>query len=292
LKSLYENLGLEDFAKAELIKKKYRQLAKIYHPDKNPNNPVAEERFKQISRAYKILSNAETKIAYDADLNSNIWTIKFKDPAIARAEKIRKFNERKIKEIEDKYQGYQNSFINLKTRIILCIISYLICIILFIFNYYLNYNNVSETFILLALGVLHIILLAVLTDVSFLHFSYKGIRKALRFSPIEKTSIIFLSLFIALPIIAINAAFIRKQILLKYNSKETKILELTHDPIEQTAHVTFFANYTLYTCKVDLDNSLMLVSAKAKVIYYPNNPRLCKIQFPNLQNRIDKKTDW
>ena len=48
-KSLYETLGLSENANASEIKKAYRQKAKEYHPDTNPNNPEAEDKFKEIN---------------------------------------------------------------------------------------------------------------------------------------------------------------------------------------------------------------------------------------------------
>lgn len=53
----------DEFAK--VLKKKYRELCKLYHPDKNPDNKEAEDKFKKISEAYEILSNPEKKLNYD-----------------------------------------------------------------------------------------------------------------------------------------------------------------------------------------------------------------------------------
>lgn len=61
----YELLGLKRDASPEEIKKAYRQLAVKYHPDKNPGNKEAEEKFKDISHAYEILSDAQKREKYD-----------------------------------------------------------------------------------------------------------------------------------------------------------------------------------------------------------------------------------
>jgi molecular chaperone DnaJ len=58
-------LGVPDSASAEEIKKAYRRLAKQYHPDANPNNPQAAERFKEISEAHAVLSDADKRKHYD-----------------------------------------------------------------------------------------------------------------------------------------------------------------------------------------------------------------------------------
>ena len=61
----YEQLGVAKDASADDIKKAYRKLAVKYHPDKNPGNKEAEEKFKEISAAYEVLSNPEKRARYD-----------------------------------------------------------------------------------------------------------------------------------------------------------------------------------------------------------------------------------
>jgi curved DNA-binding protein len=64
-RDLYADLGVARGASAEEVKKAYRKLARQYHPDVNPNDPKAEERFKQISFAYDVLSDDEKRRRYD-----------------------------------------------------------------------------------------------------------------------------------------------------------------------------------------------------------------------------------
>ncbi|MBA2344850.1 MAG: molecular chaperone DnaJ [Rubrobacter sp.] len=61
----YEVLGLSREASEAEIKKSYRRLARSHHPDANPNDPGAEERFKELTEAYEVLSNADSRRAYD-----------------------------------------------------------------------------------------------------------------------------------------------------------------------------------------------------------------------------------
>jgi len=61
----YETLGVSKSAEAKDIKKAYRKLAVKYHPDKNPDNKAAEDKFKEAAEAYDVLSNTEKKQRYD-----------------------------------------------------------------------------------------------------------------------------------------------------------------------------------------------------------------------------------
>jgi DnaJ-class molecular chaperone len=66
----YTLLGVSETASPEVIKRAYRSLARESHPDRNPGDPNAEERFKAVQRAYHVLSDPRRREAYDAARHS------------------------------------------------------------------------------------------------------------------------------------------------------------------------------------------------------------------------------
>lgn len=65
MKNYYEILGVEKEASESEIRKRYRKLAMQYHPDQNPGNPEAEEKFKEVAEAYGVLTDPVKRKEYD-----------------------------------------------------------------------------------------------------------------------------------------------------------------------------------------------------------------------------------
>jgi DnaJ-class molecular chaperone len=61
----YEVLGVSKTATQDEIKKAYRKLAVQYHPDKNPDDKAAEDKFKELGEAYDVISDEQKRAAYD-----------------------------------------------------------------------------------------------------------------------------------------------------------------------------------------------------------------------------------
>jgi molecular chaperone DnaJ len=64
-RDFYEILGVSKSASADEIKKAYRKVAMQFHPDRNPGDKQAEEKFKEAAEAYEILSDTDKKAKYD-----------------------------------------------------------------------------------------------------------------------------------------------------------------------------------------------------------------------------------
>lgn len=71
----YNLLNVSEDATLKEIKKNYRELSFRYHPDKNPDDQYSEERYKQITDAYNILSNYEKRKKYDNSKNNSLMNI-------------------------------------------------------------------------------------------------------------------------------------------------------------------------------------------------------------------------
>ena len=69
----YEVLGISKGASQDEIKKAYRKMAIKYHPDKNPDDKTAEEKFKEAAEAYEILSDADKRARYDRYGHARAW---------------------------------------------------------------------------------------------------------------------------------------------------------------------------------------------------------------------------
>ena len=76
----YEVLGVSRDARVEEIKRAFRRLAREYHPDANPGDPQAEEKFKEINEAYGVLSDPEKKARYDAYGHAGLGPADIPDP--------------------------------------------------------------------------------------------------------------------------------------------------------------------------------------------------------------------
>lgn|GEM_PF-2126055 len=94
-RSFYHILGLPNYANLTEVRKAFKKLAVLYHPDKNPGNKQAEELFKEIANAYNVLGESDTKQEYDLRLSGLNMALK-QDPEKQKEAKRKKMREELI----------------------------------------------------------------------------------------------------------------------------------------------------------------------------------------------------
>lgn len=188
--NLYEIMGLPRYASIEEVRHTFRRLAVVYHPDKNPGNADAEEKFKELSNAYDVLGDEKKKSDYDLRLSGMYILIKQDNPEEKkrkRAEEVQrmrqKIKEREENEIKALYEKakrrmpYRWRYILLATMVILGMV-------LIINNWYLyNINEARNmAFFIMLLGFVMIACACVLFLGSlFVRWNAINIDKPFRF---------------------------------------------------------------------------------------------------------------
>lgn len=99
----YAVLGVKRAASAEEIKRAYRRLVFRYHPDRNPGNDEASERFKQILDAYNVLSDSAARAEYDAETRTD-------EDEARPGDKHRRYDERKAGDTSGNGFGFAQGF--------------------------------------------------------------------------------------------------------------------------------------------------------------------------------------
>ncbi|MCC6818308.1 MAG: J domain-containing protein [Bacteroidia bacterium] len=151
----YQLMGLELYSDASVVKRKYRELAMLYHPDKNPDIIGAEEFFKILTQGYNVLSEPDQKMRYDMMLRNFLdkssietiinWEAKERKNA---AERIRMHKERKRQSIIEHFEEENASFSH-KLRFVIAILLYVSGLLLAYNNWFLNLLDLSVVFIIL-----------------------------------------------------------------------------------------------------------------------------------------------
>jgi curved DNA-binding protein CbpA len=95
MKDYYKLLEVKELASESEIKKAYHRLAKIYHPDKNENTKLAEDKFKEINEAYNVLSNPIKKSQYDALRKAKNQTFNYQYKGDFRGYQYNQSNQKK-----------------------------------------------------------------------------------------------------------------------------------------------------------------------------------------------------
>lgn len=147
----YQLMEIDAFADVSVVRKRYRELAMLYHPDKNPNNAVAEEFFKILTHGYNILSEPDKKLEYDILLR-NYYFGKVNPVNEARSkhqerqDRIKKHKERKRQEIIEEYVRSE-SVLSHKMRLVAAILIFSTGVLMAYNNWFINLLNFNIFYI-------------------------------------------------------------------------------------------------------------------------------------------------
>ena len=148
----YEILGVSKNATQDQIKTAYRKLAKIHHPDKNPGNKIAEEKFRQIKEAYEILSDPGKKLTFDVNTenrnNQHSNKNKYKNYQNYTQEELQRrryyqqhyaneYNKKREREVINEQKKYN------ETRTIILLVPIALALVFFIINIY-NHSTTEK----------------------------------------------------------------------------------------------------------------------------------------------------
>lgn len=149
----YQLMEIEQYADAAVVKRRYRELALLYHPDKNPNNKVAEEYFKVLTQGYNILSEPDKKEEYDYLLkqyyDKRTANEEPSRPVSKQAdlrEKLRKHAELQRRRIIVEYENTEQNLSHTK-RYRLSVLVFITGILICYNNWFLNYLNFKIMYI-------------------------------------------------------------------------------------------------------------------------------------------------
>jgi hypothetical protein len=141
------------YADANLVKRRYRELALLYHPDKNPNNKVAEEYFKILTQGYNILSEPDKKAEYDELLKNYYFRQNQKnyqrssvDKQAELKAKLKRHAENQRQRIIDEYMRAEN-VLSFQKRYVLSILVFCTGLMICYNNWFLNFLDFKIMYI-------------------------------------------------------------------------------------------------------------------------------------------------
>lgn len=196
-------MQIKPYAMYNEVKKRYYELALQYHPDKNPNAKHAEEYFKIVTQGYHILSNPETKIAYDTALE-NFYNHQKKYPQnkeVSLFEKIRFNRERKRQNIIQTYLRLEQ-VLAFKYRIVLAVLIMLSGFIIVCKHWFINYLVYDTVYNLVGLFI-YLIGSIFLVDSLYKKSAYKAAIQLQNINYETKLNAFFVCLFLVVPIVFI-----------------------------------------------------------------------------------------
>lgn len=222
--NFYQLMELDWYCDIKVIRKKYKELAKKYHPDKFPNDKNAEEYFKIITQGYHLLSKPSDKKEYDTVLYQYYSKKQstHKDGAYL-VEKIKQNKEAKIKAIISNYQKWENELSH-KKRIFLSILIFISSFFLAYHNWYVNYLSMDNLYIIIA----YLIFGLSCYMIANIHYKRRQYQMAClgELKADNHSSSVFLKLFLITPLVFFVIVSVTKTIHLNYFSIELPIESL------------------------------------------------------------------
>lgn len=276
--NFYQLMQLEWYCDIKVISKRYKELAKKYHPDKSPNDSHAEEFFKIITQGYHILSNPNEKKEYDTALYHYYLNNKsLQKNNYYIAEKIRKNKAIKIHRIIKNYQKSESELSHNK-RLILALLIFISSFFMAYHNWYINYLSMNNLYVLIAYLAFGLSCYMIAN----IHFKKHQYDMAClgELKTNNQSSSVFLKLFLITPLIFYATVSVTKVIHLNYFSVNLPIESII---IEQNEiNYIYFFNDKKILRKTSIDKNINYLnknSLKAKVSKInPNISELIEIK--------------
>jgi curved DNA-binding protein CbpA len=216
---------LDLYADVSLVKKKYRELAKLYHPDKNPSSAHADEYFKIVTQGYTILTDPSDKAIYDNNLRAYLNAKSANSGSSLETDQKRKSNDLK-KRMEDRREHFrtqiQNEYLenekvfSHKNRFILALLTFFGGLLLAYNNWYINYLKMNILFVVLG-GFMFGIGTYFIADNIFKRKQYRfSLEKSARFMDVQGPARLFVLVLFLVPVFFISGMQLVKFVHLKY----------------------------------------------------------------------------
>lgn len=212
-------MEIESYSDFEVVKKRYRELALLYHPDRNPKNRHAEEFFKILTAGYNLLNDPEKKSDYDALLR-NYYSQRpvAQEPQKAKDDevrmKVRRHREKKRLEFIESYLKTENEFPH-RYRFVLAILIFVSGILMCYNNWFINLLNFNILYIVAGSFLFGLGSYMIAENIH----KRRSFKKAMRIEEYGEEAgpvKIFVLLFFLTPVLFTGLMYVSKQVHLTY----------------------------------------------------------------------------
>lgn len=278
--NFYQLMGIDWFSDIEIVKKKYKELAKKYHPDTQPRDKNVEEYFKILTQGYHLLSNQDNKLIYDQQLKAFYQKNEHKEysKTLDLKEKIKRNEERKKQKIINNYLK-EDETLSFKYRLLGSVLLYAWGVLIVYNNWFINY--LSYNIIIAFIGFLiYGTGCYLISNNLFKKEQFNAVMNLNEIPQSFKAVQTFLKLFILSPIVFLVIVYTSSTIQLKYFYDFAPIKEVNADQ-----------NEVVYIYKVDENEMMRKIEAdpfknynnkkKLRVKYSKINPLISELVFIN-----------